>query len=584
MNITEILETYDNMFGKNTLEDIEQYLSSQIQEAKEMQLKDIEFTLLNEMIGFCRDTTQTQKGIFYCEQLIQVLEALKIEGTVQYATCLLNLGNAYRAFGKFDLSSNYFSTCEQMYLQLLNENAFDFANLYNNWALLYQEQNDFSEASRLLRKALKVVLCYPKEKIKLAITYTNLGTSLIHVDPKEAYTYLEKAVLLFEEVDINDFHYNAALVGMGDYFASQQEHFKAWLYYKKGLYELEKHVGRNENYMRVFEKCEALNICENNLTLSRLFYFEYLKPMIPSEILNVLAAGMVGEGSDCFGFDDEISKDHDYQIGCCLWLDKEDYLKYGQRLQAIYEKAAYPFSIGRLKERRGVFEIDAFYEYLIQDGKEECLACATNGEVFEDHLGVFSKRREEISYYDEKTWRLNVAKNIHLFSQYAQSNYPRMMARKDYITSQLCISKAIETAMDLMYLFEKRYAPYYKWKRKGLSQHRELILLLDEITSLPLQKEAWEHWIYDASIINTNDQCVVLFEKLAQLFVTYLNQYHLINDTNLFLEVYVDDIATNAYMNLVNEIVEFEFNQFDQVQNVGGREIMPPIHGKILCE
>ena len=38
MNITEILETYDNMFGKNTLEDIEQYLSSQIQEAKEKQL------------------------------------------------------------------------------------------------------------------------------------------------------------------------------------------------------------------------------------------------------------------------------------------------------------------------------------------------------------------------------------------------------------------------------------------------------------------------------------------------------------------------------------------------------------------
>ena len=36
--------------------------------------------------------------------------------------------------------------------------------------------------------------------------------------------------------------------------------------------------------------------------------------MIPSEILNVLAAGMVGEGSDCFGFDDEISKTKDFII------------------------------------------------------------------------------------------------------------------------------------------------------------------------------------------------------------------------------------------------------------------------------
>ena len=39
MNITEFLETYDNMFGKYTLEDIEQYLSSQIQEAKRCNLK-----------------------------------------------------------------------------------------------------------------------------------------------------------------------------------------------------------------------------------------------------------------------------------------------------------------------------------------------------------------------------------------------------------------------------------------------------------------------------------------------------------------------------------------------------------------
>ena len=74
---------------------------------------------------------------------------------------------------------------------------------------------------------------------------------------------------------------------------------------------------------------------------------------------NRIAVGMVGEGSDCYGFDDEISMDHDYQIGFCMWLTDEDYELFGEDLQKEYDHLI--ASENRLKYRRGVMRIQDFY-------------------------------------------------------------------------------------------------------------------------------------------------------------------------------------------------------------------------------
>ena len=62
------------------------------------------------------------------------------------------------------------------------------------------------------------------------------------------------------------------------------------------------------------------------LELSERFYFEYGAPMLHNEfpeLEEIVAVGLCGSGSECFGFDDEISKDHDFDPGFCIFIPDE---------------------------------------------------------------------------------------------------------------------------------------------------------------------------------------------------------------------------------------------------------------------
>ena len=601
MDIQKILAEYDSMFGKHTLKEIEGFLLKHLSEARFKSEHEELVTLLNEAIGFYRDTMQKEKALKNCGALIEHLTEMKLEGTIPYATSLLNIANAFRAFGLHNEAIKLFEKVEEIYGNHISKEDFMYASLYNNWALVYQESEEYDKASDMLRKALRIVDLYKDAIIPQATTRTNLASSLLAIGTENSYQeaveHLSKALNIFERDGGKDFHYGAALVAMGDACSYKENYRKAAEYYKAGMAEIEKHTGKNSNYDRVQEKYDfAMKMLDNyntwksNMDRSKAFYESVGKPMIEKhfpQYAGRIAVGLVGEGSDCFGFDDEISSDHDYAPGFCMWLTEKDYGEIGAELQKEYDKLT--SSEGRLGYRRGVFSINQFYSEILEIAgdyentlsvdyeacKEHLLATASNGQVFRDDLGVFTKVRNQIlKYYPETVWRRKLAQCIHDFAQYAQSNYSRMMARKDALTAMICVGKGVESALDLVYLLERKYAPYYKWKKKGLENSilaKQIFPILDNIAENPSQAAVWEGYRYSAASVHLEDANVALFEEVAKRILDEMIRQELVSGNETFLEYYIPQILEGKNMDMIDKVIAEEWSQFDKVENEGGR-------------
>ena len=235
------------------------------------------------------------------------------------------------------------------------------------------------------------------------------------------------------------------------------------------------------------------------LALAKRMWLEYGKPMIAERYPHYqgrIAAGLVGHGSECYGFDDNLSHDHDFGPGFCLWLTDEDYAQIGERLQADYDALPTRFlgfgprqSTPRTQgdgRRVGVFRIGDFFEsltgyrqapavdrpheWLMLD--EATLAAATNGQVFADPLGAFSKTRQGFKLMPDDVRLSLISRRLGMISQAGQYNLPRMLRRGDGSAAWMSVSMFADAVSSLVFLINTPvsagYAPYYKWRFAAL--------------------------------------------------------------------------------------------------------------------
>ena len=238
----------------------------------------------------------------------------------------------------------------------------------------------------------------------------------------------------------------------------------------------------------------------NGLELSRAFFAEFGMPMLEREFpdqLPLLAAGLFGSGSECFGYDDSVSRDHDFEPGFCLFLPDESIVsrRTAFLMERAYAKLPREY-LGVRREilspvggpRRGVLRISEFFSDKVgsPDGvlsleqwlsiPENALAEATNGLIFFDAYGLVTEVRKRLSSFPEDVLRKRVAGNLLLMAQAGQYNYRRCLSHGELAAAQLAIVEFVESAMSAVFLLNRKYQPFYKWRFRAF---RELPLLGD---------------------------------------------------------------------------------------------------------
>ena len=230
----------------------------------------------------------------------------------------------------------------------------------------------------------------------------------------------------------------------------------------------------------------------NGLEISRAYFEAYGMPMLQEQFPDVMpfvAAGLFGSGSECFGFDDGVSRDHDFEPGFIILLPGEDVVdrKTEFKLERAYAKLPKEF-MGLKRQamapvggpRHGVVRSSEFF--LEKTGSPDgvltiaqwlstpssALAEAVNGALFHDGSGEAGRIRAGLSHYPADIRKKKLAGHLLLAAQAGQYNYMRCLNHGENAAAQLAVIAFSQHAMSAIFLLNDVYEPYYKWSFRAL--------------------------------------------------------------------------------------------------------------------
>lgn len=522
----------------------EPHLLDGLAQAEDLGDKEACLSILNELLGLYRSQGRPSETLTTGERALAAVIEIGKAGTEAHATTLINVATAHRAAGRYAEAEAAYRDALQIARATMAPTDRRLAALHNNLSLLLSETGRAAWAHGELMEALSILQrssVEPSRDLDIAGTHSNLALLALELDrPEQAREHAARALAIFREGGHEgDSHYAAALAAQAQVSMRLGAPSEAATLYRQALGIVAQRYGTGSDAYSV----TAANLAEaeraaapmaptpregvpvvngasakaeglgkpshpqglndpertepetlRGMDLARAFWEEYGRPLIEKkypEYRHRIAAGLVGRGSECYGFDDEFSQDHDFGPGFCLWLTGEDYLVIGEQLQADYDALPEFFrgvqrsvATPRASEKNrrvGVFEVGDFFEGITGyreappcnrphewlSLEEATLAAATNGEVFVDALGAVGALRGGFLRMPDGVRLALIGRRLGMMAQAGQYNVERMLARGDGEAAWLSVGEFVRATASVVFLLNRPwmvgYLPYYKW-------------------------------------------------------------------------------------------------------------------------
>lgn len=520
--------------------------------------------ILNEYAGTIKYIGEYDKGIKRADEALEIISKKYGKNTVMYATSLLNKTDILRFKKDFnDLEKNYLEV-----IRIYEENGmhknYEYAGVCNNLALYYQNTEQFEKALSYHNISLSLLKTMPNHRVEYATTLNNLVEPLKKLNQREkALESLNQALKIYEE-KLGLFHssYASALNNLAIFKLEENLLDESLQLFKKCLRIVSKTTGVNSlSYNTIKENVDILEEkLQKNLTpeskgldIAYGLYKEHILNNLDDDLLNNVAIGLFGQGSECLDLDDLTSKDHDFSpMPVILAYTDDAYEKMKIVLNKLpKEYLGYSLELtGANLERRGLFKYEDYVLNKLQTlniTKFEELTISpqvllefTNGKIFTDKKGILENLRNRLMYYSTDVNKNILANLSFKMYQSGQYNLPRVIERKDYFAARLCLNEFCNNLMHFVFCLNKEYFPYYKHRSKILSDlpllGKEIKERIDSLYAMKLDnKNMVENKIFEIVFI--------LLKEARKQYPLYLDSLFLVDFVPLFMQDISDELV-----------------------------------------
>ncbi|QOX64115.1 DUF4037 domain-containing protein [Anoxybacterium hadale] len=526
----------DELFRSGSIQEAENYIIRTMEQVQKENDLPALISLANELGGVFRVTGRLEEAQKVYHVALETIRLLKLEGTEQHGTTLMNLASVHSEGKQASKALDLYEQAAEIFTKKGLAQDYRMAALYNNLSHVYDLLGKADQALHCAEKSLAAVKTLSGQEVELATTYSTLAVRYLNLQEEaKAEEALKEAERIFISLPgKSNVHYAATLNAFGDLRFRQQRYADAVSFFEKALNIITENYGKKSSYAEVSQKNlekarnlllqkkaspdvsglreqnHSLNMRMTGLGLSEAYFDEIGRAMIREQFFQYekyMAVGLVGEGSECFGFDDEFSESHDFGPGFCIWLPDDIYRAVGAEIQEAYNRLPKTYrnqsrvTTAEGGGRLGVFSINDYYKKYIGAGDipkdpvewlfmpETSLATVTNGKVFVDHWGEFSRIRSGLlNFYPQDTLLKKLAARIAMMSQAGQYNYERCMKRGETAAAYLSCGEFIKNTISAVYLLNGSYMPFYKWMFRGMDklEHlKEIKPMLEQLAAMP---------------------------------------------------------------------------------------------------